>query len=225
MSLHALLWSLWIAHASRPVSRGFVSLLFALIRGKRLRSPAQEGIRRVGAPSMRRPSRAAKPTLALTHPSNLRETGVVTLGTRGSGRQRGRHRSGSAVSGIKGGAVPEQRREDAGHPAGEGHGGDVLAATRRDVQGPGVEGLRLRRPAPKDGEGDLNQEPAHAGRPGLGDVAAVLRLPRTELARHQAEGGFDLVRVAEALGVIEGGDEGGGGHGPDAGDGAQALNT
>src|SRR3972149_3736226 len=78
MSLPAVLWSPLIAHASRPVSRGFVSLLFALIRGKRLSSPAQGGIRGVGAPSMRRPSRAAKPTLALTHPSNLRETGIVT---------------------------------------------------------------------------------------------------------------------------------------------------
>src|SRR3972149_3074653 len=163
MPLPAVLWSPLIAHASRPVSRGFVSLLFALIRGKRLRSPAQEGIRRVGAPSMRRPSRAAKPTLALTHPSNLRETGVVTLGTRGSGRHRGRHRSGSAVSGIKGGAVPEQRIEDAGHAAGEGHGGDVLAATRRDVQGPGVEGLRLRRAAPQGGDGALDRGPPPAG--------------------------------------------------------------
>jgi hypothetical protein len=52
-------------------------------------------------------------------------------------------------------------------------------------------------------------------------VAAVLRLPRAELAWHQAEVGFDLVRVAEALGVIEGGDECGGGHRPDAGDRAQ----
>src|SRR3972149_5275464 len=163
MSLHALLWSLLIAHASRPVSRGFVSLLSALIRGKRLSSPAHEGIRGVGAPSMRRPSRAAKPTLALTHPSNLRETGVVTLGTRGSGRQRGRHRSGSAVSGIKGGAVPEQRIEDAGHAAGEGHGGDVLAATRRDVQGPGVEGPPPRPAGAEGGGGGVDRGPPPAG--------------------------------------------------------------
>src|SRR4030067_1423644 len=137
MSFHALLLSLLIAHASRPVSRGFVSFFFALIRGKRLRPPAQAGIRRVGAPSMRRPSRAAKPTLALTHPSNLRETGVVTLGTRGSGRQRGRHRSGSAVSGIKGGAVSEQRIEDGGHAAGGGPRGGVVAGERPEGQGPG----------------------------------------------------------------------------------------
>lgn len=99
-----------------------------------------------------------------------------------------------------------------------------MCVPRRDVEGPCVEGLRLRRPAPQDGDGDLNQKPAHAGRPRLGDVAAALCLPRTELARYQAEVGFDLVRVAEALGVIEGGDEGGG-HGPDAGDGSQVLNT
>jgi hypothetical protein len=34
-----------------------------------------------------------------------------------------------------------------------------------------------------------------------------------------------LVRVGEALDVVDGGDEGGGGHGPDARDGAQALDT
>jgi hypothetical protein len=52
----------------------------------------------------------------------------------------------------------------------------------------------------------------------------VLTVARAELARHQAEVGFDLVRVTEALGVVERRDEGGRGHGPDAGDGAQALN-
>ena len=59
----------------------------------------------------------------------------------------------------------------------------------------------------------------------VGDVATVSRLPRTELARYQAEVGFDLVRVAEALGVIEGRDEGGGGDRADAGDGAQPLDA
>ena len=38
---------------------------------------------------------------------------------------------------------------------------------------------------------------------------------------HQAEVGFELMRVAEALGIIDGGEEGGGGDGADAGDGAQ----
>src|SRR3990172_8925703 len=59
----------------------------------------------------------------------------------------------------------------------------------------------------------------------VGDVATVSRLPRTELARYQAEVGFDLVRVAEALGVIEGRDEGGGGDRADAGGGAQGYAT
>ena len=45
-------------------------------------------------------------------------------------------------------AVPEQRIEDAGHTAGEGHDGNVLASARGDAEGPRVEGLCLRRPAP-----------------------------------------------------------------------------
>jgi hypothetical protein len=35
----------------------------------------------------------------------------------------------------------------------------------------------------------------------------------------------DLVGVAEAVGIMKGGDDGGGGHGPDAGHGAQALDA
>ncbi len=38
----------WLLRRHRPVSRGFIILLFALIRGKRLSSPAHEGNSRGG---------------------------------------------------------------------------------------------------------------------------------------------------------------------------------
>ena len=68
-------------------------------------------------------------------------------------------------------------------------------------------------------------EPARAAGAGLGDRPAALRVARTVLARHEAEIGLELVRVGEALDVVDDGDEGGGGHGPDVRDGAQALDT
>jgi hypothetical protein len=71
----------------------------------------------------------------------------------------------------------------------------------------------------------LNEEPTHPRFAGLGGGPAAVALPGAGFARPEAEGGFDVVRVAEALGVVEGRDEGGGGHGPDAGDGAQALDA
>ncbi len=48
-------------------------------------------------------------------------------------------------------------------------------------------------------------------------VAGALTRAGAELARDQAEVGLDLIGVAEAVGIINGGDEGGGGDGPDAG--------
>ena len=59
----------------------------------------------------------------------------------------------------------------------------------------------------------------------LGDRAAPLRVARAALAGHEAEVGFELMRVVEALGIIDGGEEGGGGNGADAGDGAQAQHA
>jgi hypothetical protein len=59
----------------------------------------------------------------------------------------------------------------------------------------------------------------------LGDRAPALRLARAVLAGHEAEVGFELMRVAEALGIVDGGDEGGGGDGADAGNGAQARHA
>jgi hypothetical protein len=48
-------------------------------RGQAIELAGAGGDSRVGAPSMRRPRTAAKATLALTHPSNLREPGAVTV--------------------------------------------------------------------------------------------------------------------------------------------------
>src|SRR5437867_5776129 len=126
---------------------------------------------------------------------------------------------------VEDGAVAEQRVENAGQAAGEGDDSDVLPAPRSDVEGPQAEGLRLWRAAPEDGDGGLDQQPAHPGVAGLGDVAAALSLARAELAWHEAKVRLDLVGVAEALDIVDRGDEGGGSHGPNAGDRAQALDA
>jgi hypothetical protein len=62
-------------------------------------------------------------------------------------------------------------------------------------------------------------------RPGPALVMGPQRWVSPELARHQAEGGLEVVRVTEALAGVDRGDEGGGGHGSDAGDGAEALDA
>ena len=105
---------------------------------------------------------AAKPTFALIHPSNLRET--IRLTTPSSSSLSSPSQSQSPVrwfSRMKRGdgvgqgcgaagrihrAVPEERVEDAGQAAGERHDGDVLAAARGDAQGPGP---RSRGPRPR----------------------------------------------------------------------------
>ncbi len=138
---------------------------------------------------------------------------------------RGRGFGPGGASWVEHAPVSEQRVEDAGQAPGEGDGGNVLAAARGDVEGPRAEGLSLRRPPPEDGDRGLNQEPARAGVAGLGDPPAPLALPRAELARHQAEVGFHLVRAPEAADVIDRGDEGGRRDGANRGDGAQALDA
>jgi len=118
-------------------------------------------------------------------------------------------------------AIAEQRIEDAGEATGEGNDGHLFPAARGDAQSPGPQLLGLRRAPAEDGDGGLNQEPAGARVAGLGDGTAALGLPRAVLAGHEAEVGFELMRVVEAPDVVDGGEEGGGGDGPDAGDGAQ----
>src|SRR5262245_58350832 len=77
---------------------------------------------------------------------------------------------------LKHAAVTQERIEDAGEAAGESDNGDVLAAAGRDVQGPGVEGLGLGGATAEDGDRGLNEQPAGAARPGLGDGAAAPRV-------------------------------------------------
>jgi hypothetical protein len=115
--------------------------------------------------------------------------------------------------------------EDAGQAAGERDDGDLLAAAGRDAKRPASQGVGRGRAAPRDGDGGLNQEPPHAGVAGLGDVATALGLARAALAGHEAKVRLDLVGVPEALDIIDGGDEGGGGDRADAGDGAQTLDA
>jgi hypothetical protein len=127
--------------------------------------------------------------------------------------------------GLEHAAIAQQRIEDAGEATGEGDDGHLFPAARRDAQGPGPQVLRLRRAPAEDRDGDLNQQPARVRVAGLGSRAPVLRLARAVLARHEAEVGFELMRVAKALGVVDRGDEGGGGDGADTRDGAQARHA
>ena len=99
--------------------------------------------------------------------------------------------------------VAEQRIEDTGQTPGERDDGDVLATVRGDAERPGPERFGLGRPAPEDGDGGLDQEPAHAAGASLGDPAPALGLARAGLAEHEAEVGLDLMRAAEAVRVHE----------------------
>ena len=67
-----------------------------------------------------------------------------------------------------------------------------------------------------------HRKPAGARVAGLGDGATALQLARVVLAGHEAEVGLELMRVAEAVGTVDGGEERGCGDGADARDGAQA---
>ena len=195
--------------------------------------PAHEGIRRVGAPSTQRPCNGgqgnirAHPPIEPARDQGPHRQGVVDAWSHaheGGGPARGTTRRPNAL-GLEHAAIAQQRIEDAGEAAGEGDDGDLFAAARGDAQGPGPQLLRLRRAAAEDRDRGLNQEPAGARVAGLGDRAAALRLAGAVLAGHEAEVGFELMRVAEALGIVDGGEEGGGGDGADAGDGAQARHA
>jgi len=105
--------------------------------------------------------------------------------------------------GLEHAAIAQQRIEDAGQAPGEGDHGHLFSAARGDAQGPGPQLLRLRRAAAEDRDGGLNQEPAGARVAGLGDRAPALRLARAVLAGHEAEVGFELMRVAPELGTID----------------------
>src|SRR6266850_2524262 len=127
-----------------PVSRGSVSLLFALIKGEPIEWRARR--RRRGFEGWGRhlrggPATAAKATCALTHPSNLRETGahiIRTSATRSHshGGCRRKTRMPNAL-GLEHAAIPQQRIEDPGKAAGEGDDGHLFPAARGDEGGGG----------------------------------------------------------------------------------------
>ena len=100
------------------------------------------------------------------------------------------------AAGLVDAAVAQERIEDAGEAPGEGDDGNVLAAAGRDAPGPAPERVGRGRVAAKDGDGGLDEQPAGAAGPGLGDGAAALRVPGAELARDQTEVRVDVVGVA-----------------------------
>src|SRR5712691_7176418 len=207
-------------------SRGSVILLFALMRGERWGSPAQAGIRGWGRHLRSDPGTAVKPTFALTHPIEpARDSGTHRVVFDRSDREGGGVHRQWASAWREDRAIAEQRIEDPGQAAGEGDDRDVLPAAGRNAEGPGPERLGLGGPAPENRDGRLDEQPARAAGAGLGDGTAALRVARAVLARHEAEIGLELVRVGEALDVVDRGDKGGGGHGPDARDGAQTLDA
>jgi hypothetical protein len=90
---------------SRPISRGSVSLLFALIKDELVSSSAHEGIRRVGAPSTRRPWDSSQATFRAHPPIEpARDLGAhrqsvvdwVHMFTRGSRRRTRRPTAGGS---------------------------------------------------------------------------------------------------------------------------------
>ena len=219
-SLPCLVPCVRVQWAVGPWSREVPSALYSRssrARGTRRRMRGFEGW---GRHLRSGPATAAKPTFALTHPSNLRETieahphhhhsgpvtvtvshsqsssrlrGVISRVKRGDRGGKGRGRGAGRIHR----SIPEERIENAGQAAGERDDGDVLASARGDAQGPGPEGLgrggRRRRIETRR----LDEQPANTRVARLGDGAAALRVARAVLAGHEAEVGFELMRVGK----------------------------
>ena len=210
--------------------RGSVSLLFALIEGEPSELAGARGDSRGGgaiyAAAMRQqPSDTSRsPTHRTWQEIRARIVRTSSCGSRAHEGGRGGPRRANAV-GLEHGAVAQEGIENPGEAASEGDDGHRFAAARGDPQGPGAQGLGLGRVAAEEGDGGLNQEPAGARVAGLGDRTPALGLARAVLAGHEAEIGFEVMGVAEALGVVDSGEEGGGGDGADARDGAQTRHA
>jgi len=80
-------------------------------------------------------------------------------------------------------AIVQQRIEDAGEAPGEGDDGELFAAAGGDAQG------------------QVQSSSACDGRRRRIETAA-LGLAGAALAGHEAKGGFELMGVAEALGIV-----------------------
>ena len=117
------------------VSRGSVSLVFALVKGEGY-SPAHEGIRGVGAPSSQRSCSSgqgnirAHPPVEPARDHAAHRTITVQSGGPSRGQRGDRVRMMSRGAGGIHRPIPKERIEDAGQAAGERDDGDVLAAAR-----------------------------------------------------------------------------------------------
>src|SRR5262247_150444 len=103
------------------VSRGSVSLLFALIKGELSSPPAQEGIRRVGAPSTQRPCNGGQGNIRAHPPVEPAREAVPASSTRSAthrGSCSGTTKMPNAL-GLEHAAIAQQRIEDAGEAPGE----------------------------------------------------------------------------------------------------------
>jgi len=132
---------------------------------------------------------AAQATFALTHPSNLGEIASVIASAAGLGRDGLRHGVGRAPARLADGPVAQEREEDPGEPAREGHDGDTLAPSHRDPRGL-CQGRSL-----------------SLGRPCLRTGVMSSTLPRGRATQHRARDGFrefivtTLVVVAAVVGI------------------------
>jgi len=99
--------------------------------------------------------------------------------------------------------------------------GDARAVPGGDAAGPLPQRCRAGIVEAEHRDRGLEEEPAHPARARLGDPPPELRLSRAQRARDQPQIGLDLVRPAEAGGVVQRGHEGRRRHRPDMGDALQ----
>ena len=134
-----------------------------------------------------------------------------------SGRQRSPH-----FGRVIDAPIPPDRKQDPCQAPRQGHCGDGSAAPSGNPIRPGPQRGHLRSRAPaQNAPRGLDQEPAHAAIPRLGDVPSALGLARTPFAGNQPHIGFHLMRAPESGHVVHGGDERRRGHRPHAGHGSE----
>ena len=105
---------------------------------------------------------AAQATFALTHPANPGEIALIIASAARSGRDGLRHGVGGAAARLVDCCVAQEREEDSGEPAREGHDGNPLAPSHRDPCGPVPQVRRARIVEAEHRDGGLDQQPANA---------------------------------------------------------------
>ena len=125
---------------------------------------------------------------------------------------------------IVGLTAGQHRVGDAGELVGQRHHGDIGMTPRPQGRGPTAEGIRFALDPAHDGARAMNQQLAQVGVAALADAEQPVAAAGGMLAGYQAEEGRQAPAITEQARVAaDGGDQGGGDQGTDAGDGHQAL--